>query len=72
MPNNLPPLHVTLDELLPVKQASRELPKALDRLGRGETEKYVLTRRGKPRAVLLSVTHFQTLQLRAQKERDGR
>ncbi len=54
-------LRIRLDELLPSKTASRELPEALDRLERGDAEQLVITRRNQPRAVLITVERYQQL-----------
>jgi prevent-host-death family protein len=54
-------LRVSLDELLPIKQAVRALPGALDRLERAETPHLVITKRNRPRAVLISVERYERL-----------
>jgi hypothetical protein len=54
-------LRVSLDELLPIKQAVRALPGALDRLERDETPHLVITTRNRPRAVLISVERYELL-----------
>jgi PHD/YefM family antitoxin component YafN of YafNO toxin-antitoxin module len=54
-------IRIRLDELLPVKTAARELPRYLDRLERGEVEHLILTRRNRPRAVLLAVERYEQL-----------
>ncbi len=58
-------LRVTLDELLPIKEAARALPRVLDRLERDEAEHFVITRRNKPLAVLVGLDRYQAL-LRAE------
>jgi prevent-host-death family protein len=52
---------VSLDEILPVKQAVRALPKALDRLERAEALHLIITRRNEPRAVLISLDRYERL-----------
>jgi hypothetical protein len=54
-------LRVQLDELLPTKEASRTLPQALERLQRGEAAHLIITRRNKPRAVLLLLDRYEQL-----------
>ena len=60
-------LRVTLDEILPIKEAARALPRVLDRLERDEAEHFVITRRSKPMAVLVGLDRYQAL-LRAEGE----
>jgi PHD/YefM family antitoxin component YafN of YafNO toxin-antitoxin module len=59
-------LRVRLDEILPTKEATRSLPRQLDRLD-SEVEHLVLTTRNKPRAVLLSVERYEQLLVAAQR-----
>jgi PHD/YefM family antitoxin component YafN of YafNO toxin-antitoxin module len=54
-------LRVTLDEILPIKEAARILPRVLDRLERDEVEHFVITRRSKPMAVLVGLDRYQAL-----------
>jgi prevent-host-death family protein len=54
-------LRVRLDEILPSRDAARELPQALDRLEAGDADQLVITRRNKPRAVLITVERYQQL-----------
>jgi prevent-host-death family protein len=54
-------LRVRLDELLPAKTATRELPRALNRLENGEAEHLVITNRNEPRAVLITVARYEQL-----------
>lgn len=54
-------LRVSFDEILPIKEAVRALPRALDKLDRGEAGHYVITRRNHPRAVLLNVERYEQL-----------
>lgn len=58
-------LRVTLGEILPVKVAARTLPRALDQLEREEAEHFLITRRSRPSAVLVTVDRYQAL-LRAE------
>jgi hypothetical protein len=54
-------LRISLDELLPIKQAVRTLPRALDRLDRAEAPHFVITKRNQPRAVLISLDRYERL-----------
>jgi PHD/YefM family antitoxin component YafN of YafNO toxin-antitoxin module len=54
-------LRVGLDEILPSKEAARALPRVIDRLENGDAEHVVITRRNKPRAVLLTIERYQQL-----------
>jgi len=54
-------LRVSLDEIVPIKQAVRALPRALDRLERSEAMHLVITRRNEPRAVLITVVRYERL-----------
>jgi hypothetical protein len=54
-------LRVALDEILPVKEASRTLPRALSRLESREADHLVITRRSKPAAVLLAIDRYEEL-----------
>jgi prevent-host-death family protein len=54
-------LRVGLDEILPSKEAARALPHVIDRLERGDAEHFVITRRNKPRAVLVTIERYQQL-----------
>ncbi|MGE5282004.1 MAG: type II toxin-antitoxin system prevent-host-death family antitoxin [Chloroflexota bacterium] len=54
-------LRVALDELLPIKEASRGLAQAVDRLERKEAEQLVITKRSKPSAVIVGVTRYEAL-----------
>lgn len=60
-------LRVTLDEILPIKEAVRALPRVLARLERDEAEHFVITCRSKPMAVLVGLDRYQAL-LRAEGE----
>ncbi len=54
-------LRVAFDEILPIKEAARTLPRALDRLDRGHVEQLVITRRNTPRAVLIATERYEEL-----------
>lgn len=54
-------LRVRLDEILPTKEAARTLPQALNRLEAGEAQHFVITRRNRPRAVLVGIDRYETL-----------
>lgn len=54
-------LRVTFSEILPIKEAARALPRALDRLDREEAPHLVITRRNKPRAVLVGLSRYEKL-----------
>lgn len=54
-------VEVSNDELRTVRDAMRELNRMVDELERGESQKYVLTRRGQMRAVVVSVEYFARL-----------
>jgi PHD/YefM family antitoxin component YafN of YafNO toxin-antitoxin module len=58
-------LRVSFDEILPVKEAVRSLPRALERLENGEAGHFVITTRNRPRAVLVGLERYEEL-LRAQ------
>lgn len=54
-------INVRTDELLPAREASRGLGKAIDHLVAGRTEKYVIVNRNKVQAVLISVDRYAEL-----------
>lgn len=54
-------LRVSFDEILPIREAVRALPKALDQLAAGDAGHFVITRRNEPRAVLLGVERYEQL-----------
>jgi hypothetical protein len=54
-------VEVSNEELRTVRDAMRELNRMVDQLDRGESEKYVLTKHGQMRAVVVSVEHFADL-----------
>lgn len=57
-------VEVSNDELRTVRDAMRELNRMVEQLENGETEKYVLTKNGQMRAVVLSVDTFSHLRQR--------
>jgi prevent-host-death family protein len=57
----MPQLRVGLDELLPIKEASRSLAQAVERLERDEAEHLVITRRSRPSAVILNLSRYEAL-----------
>jgi prevent-host-death family protein len=61
-------LKVSLNELLPIKEASRSLASAVERLEREEAEQLVITKRSKPSAVIIALDRYEAL-LRSQSER---
>jgi hypothetical protein len=54
-------ISVRTDELLPAREASRSLGKAIERLLAGSAEKYVIVNRNQVQAVLLSVDRYAEL-----------
>ena len=54
-------ISVRTDELLPARDASRSLGKAIDGLLAGRVEKYVIVNRNQVQAVLLSVNRYAEL-----------
>lgn len=54
-------IRVSLDEILPIKEAARTLPRAVDRLESAETSLFVITRRSRPTAVLIALDRFREL-----------
>ena len=52
---------VGLDEILPIKEASRGLARAVERLERQEAEHLVITRHSRPSAVLVGLDRYQAL-----------
>jgi PHD/YefM family antitoxin component YafN of YafNO toxin-antitoxin module len=54
-------IKVRTDELLPAREASRALGKAIERLVSGRADKYVIVNRNKVQAVLLSVDRYAEL-----------
>lgn len=58
-------VEVSNEELRTVRDAMRELNRLVDDLERGETEKYVLTKHGRMRAVVVSLDYFSQLTVAA-------
>jgi antitoxin (DNA-binding transcriptional repressor) of toxin-antitoxin stability system len=54
-------VEVSNAELRTVRDAMRELNRLVEELEHGETEKFVLTKHGRMRAVVVSVDYFATL-----------
>jgi hypothetical protein len=54
-------VEVSNEELRTVRDAMRELNRMVDVLERGDSEKFVLTKHGQMRAVVLSVESFAAL-----------
>lgn len=54
-------VEVSNDELRTVRDAMRELNRLVEQLECGDAEKYVLTKQGRMRAVLLSVEDYARL-----------
>lgn len=54
-------VEVSNDELRTVRDAMRELNRMVEQLEQGESEKYVLTKNGQMRAVVVSVDYFARL-----------
>ena len=54
-------VEVSNDELRTVRDAMRELNQMIERLDAGESEKFVLTKSGQMRAVVVSVDYFANL-----------
>jgi hypothetical protein len=54
-------LQVALDELIPAREAARNLPAAIERLERGDVDALIIMRRSEPRAVLLTVERYEDL-----------
>ena len=54
-------LEVSNEELRTIRDAMRELNRMVERLESGDSEKYVLTKNGQMRAVVLSIEEFAAL-----------
>jgi hypothetical protein len=54
-------VEVSNDELRTVRDAMRQLNRLVEDLEKGETEKYVLTKNGRMRAVVVSLDRFASL-----------
>lgn len=65
-------LQVALDELLPVKTAVRSLSWRIAELDEGEKPHYIITRRNKPTAVLLTVSRYEELLAAEQRSSNGK
>jgi PHD/YefM family antitoxin component YafN of YafNO toxin-antitoxin module len=63
-------VEVSNQELRTVRDAMRQLNRMVDELERGDSEKYVLTRHGQMRAVVVSVEYFATLRPLAMQPQD--
>lgn len=55
-------VEVSNDELRTVRDATRELGRLIESLERGEAEKFVLTKHGQMRAVVVSLDDFTAMQ----------
>jgi hypothetical protein len=62
----MPKVEVSNDELRTVRDAMRELNRMVDQLERREADKYVLTKGGQMRAVVVSVEQFAELRRSSQ------
>lgn len=54
-------VEVSNDELRTVRDATRELGRLIESLERGEAEKFVLTKHGQMRAVVVSLDDFTAM-----------
>lgn len=54
-------LRIGLDEILPIKEASRSLARAVDRVEMEDAQHLVITRRSRPAAVLIGVGRYEAL-----------
>lgn len=54
-------VEVSNDELRTVRDATRELGRLIERLESGDAEKFVLTKHGQMRAVVVSLDDFTTM-----------
>jgi hypothetical protein len=54
-------ISIRTDELLPAREASRSLGKAIERLVAGNAEKYVIVNRNQVQAVLLTIERYAEL-----------
>ena len=59
-------VEVSNDELRTVRDAMRELNQMIERLDAGDSEKFVLTKSGQMRAVVLSLDGFASLRRAAE------
>jgi PHD/YefM family antitoxin component YafN of YafNO toxin-antitoxin module len=60
-------VEVSNDELRTVRDAMRELNRMVDQLDQGSSEKFVLTKHGQMRAVVISVETFAELRRAARR-----
>jgi PHD/YefM family antitoxin component YafN of YafNO toxin-antitoxin module len=60
-------VEVSNDELCTVRDAMRELNRMVDQLDQGGSEKFVLTKHGQMRAVVISVETFAELRRAARR-----
>lgn len=63
-------IRVSLDEIVSAKDAARGLRGVLDRLEKGTSDQFVITRRNRPEAVIVSVNRFEEL-LAGQRDDEG-
>lgn len=54
-------VEVSNEELRTIRDAMRQLNRLVEHLERGDSEKYVLTKNGQMRAVVISIDHFARL-----------
>jgi len=59
-------VEVSNDELRTVRDATRELGRLIESLESGDAEKFVLTKHGQMRAVVVSLDSFTTMRAGAQ------
>lgn len=64
-------LRIALDEIVSAKDAARGLRGVLDRLEQGTSEQFVITRRNRPEAVIVSVSRFEELLAARREEAQG-
>lgn len=57
----MPKVEVSNDELRTVRDAMRQLNRLVEELEQGGSEKYVLTKNGRMRAVVISLDYFASL-----------
>ena len=57
-------VEVSNEELRTVRDATRELGRLLESLESGEAEKFVITRHGRMRAVVVSIDQFAKMRAR--------
>lgn len=62
-------VEVSNDELRTVRDATRELGRLIESLESGDAEKFVLTKHGQMRAVVVSLDSFTTMHAGAQPDR---